>query len=220
MAALPTPLNVFVLNARLNGVTRFIQEGTGFTAGTTVALTDENATAADRYVFAVTSVAALSARRLLVTATCTTLPTSNNRFADGRVRVVTTTGANPPDDTGPVAAVFLTRRQPLFDPTKAERQRLRLKVGAKSVLYVPVTGLGEVVTAAVTATAGTWTVVKAAQRRNRVRLVLQCVTTATTTATAGPASAVSVTLNAEDATVVEVPPLEIEFEEPDDDPDA
>src|SRR5262245_58690620 len=48
MAALPTPIGELRLNARLNGVTRFIQEGNGFTAATTVTVTDENPIVADR----------------------------------------------------------------------------------------------------------------------------------------------------------------------------
>lgn len=221
MAALPTPQNLLVLNARPGGVTRFTQEGTGFNGTTVVTVTDENGVAADRYKFATESVVALSGRRLLVTVKCTQ-PTSVNRFRDGIIRVTTSTNGAAPDDSGPVAAIYLTRRQPQVDPARMRKAKLRLRPNAKTAVLVPVTGLGDTITATADFIGGkgTWVVFDVSQRRRFVRVVLQCLTTTVTTAATDALAMLLITLTAEDDTVVEVPPMELEYEDPDEDPGA
>lgn len=213
---LQSPQNLLMLNARPNGLTRIIQEGNGFTAATTVTIDDQNAVANDRYTFAV-NVVFLSARRLQIEVVCTP-PVSGRRFARGII-VLTTAGPGA-DNSGPVPVVFLTRKQPVIDHSKFTKQKLRLNTALRSVVFVPITGLGDVIAGTASADKGTWTVRKATQMRGKLKLTLDC-TNAMIPMVLGPlTSLLSITLTLEDETILEVPPVEVEYvNDPEEDPD-
>lgn len=219
---LSAPSSLMVLNARAGGTSSFILEGAGFDGTTTVTITDLNSTAANRYQFNA-AVTVLTPKRLLVTATCTAQgavksPQANIDFATTTGGVTRTTGA--------VAVILQTRRQLVLEHGRMARQKVRLEVGTKSVIFLPVTGFGDLITPSITLDKGTWTVVKTTQQPNRVKVTLRC--TAVPVA-GGPlgggiptvTGTIAVTLTSEDNTTIELPPIEVVYTVPDpaEDPD-
>jgi hypothetical protein len=217
MPPLPSPRNVLTVNARPNGVTRFVQDGAGFVDGTTkVTVMHEVAGGVPQLTFVATA-KALSATQLLVKMTCTP-PAGKSRFALGTIKVTTTTG--PGVDTGPsTPAVFQTHTSPIHGYAALPKIKLKYVIGSKRVFFLPITGLGAAVQAdVVDAPKGKWKAT-AQQRTNRVRLILECLDAPVVVmAGGGGTGTISVTLIAEDESIVDIPPMELDFDDPDDDP--
>lgn len=209
--ALPTPLNILRLNARVNSETTFVQEGKGFTSTPPVTVTDLDS----GYSFSVISVLLHSSTRLQLTVRCTGVPA--NKVARTRIKIVTNPGATNEDDTGPVPVILMTRRQPVINHSGFKKQRVRLKVGEPSVVFVPITGLGDVIAATAIADQGTWSV-KARQLARRLKLTLKCLTTLVSYASVS-SDCIDITLTTEDDEVIDFP-VDVDYvKDPDEDPD-
>lgn len=220
MAALPTPLSLFSLNARNGAETQFIQEGVGFVDSggnptvTQVLVNDTNSVAADRYTFVVSSYKVLSNERMLVTVTCT--PPAK-KSAQTNIQILVTKGSVT-EDSGPIPTILKTRRQITLDHNRLEKPLMRLFQNSKQVLHLPVTGLGDVITGTVDSDGkGTWKVRKAVQKKNWVNVVLQC-TNPAVTYVAPVTGCLTVTLTAEDLGSIDVPMDATYTSDPDEDP--
>jgi hypothetical protein len=214
--SLPTPLPLLTLNARKNETTSFIQDndpaGVPFVQGTTTAsVIDQNPTAGKQYTFAAT-VQVLSANRLVITVTATP-PAGLITWATTNVIISTTTnGTTVASDLVPV--ILKTSQTPLVNFANLSPISLQLTVGLNSVVYLPVTGFGHVVTVKVpTSLYGTWTIT-ARQIHKTPELMLTFTYVAppeegrlgTTPPTSG---VISVTVVSETGTAVTVPSVPV-----------
>jgi hypothetical protein len=219
---LPATTSALVLNARLNGVTFLTQEGTGFNNTSIVTLEDLNPNAGDRYTFTCDPPVLDTPRRLLFKVTCTAVPANPSRQT--KVRVTVTTGAAA-DDTGPVPVRLSARKVAGVHQNRLPRARLRLKANAKSVVFIPGTGFGEVnevipCELVSPPPRGAWEVVRARQLAGRVKVTLRCTAVVVVFAGGPTTDTISITLSPGDETSVEVPPIDVEYaDDPDDDPE-
>jgi hypothetical protein len=211
-----------VLNARLNGVTFLTQEGTGFNNTSTVTLDDLNPTAADQYTFTC-AVVEDTPRRLLIKVTCTVVPENTSRHA--KVKVTVTTGGVA-EDTGSVPVRLSNGLEPVLHQNRIPRARLRLKLNARSAVFIPGVGFGEVdevvpCALVVPPSRGTWVVIRARQLARGVRVTLECQAIGGAGEGGGTTTdTLSVTLSPEEETTVTAPPVEVEYaDNPDDDPE-
>lgn len=219
---LPNPRKQLVFRVRNNALTRFVQPGTGFTADTTVQVTHLPAAGETELTFATSFVRFASDIRLVVSVICTTLDTVA-RPSQGNIKVTATTAGVATDSSSVQFDFFGTKTT--IDMPNMPRHGLRLKVGDKSSVNVAAVGFaglnGDVGVTVTRATKGTWAVVKATQKADKVRVILKCIALTSpagivTTVLEPPTSALCITMTADDDTVTEVLQMDTVFI---DDPD-
>lgn len=173
-------------------------------------------------------------KRLLVKLFCKNKPVTPVKFTTLQFIVTTTAGgASAPIDE---VVMLKTRSVPVIDHSRLPKVRLVLENSRKKVVLIPganladpdgdVTALVNVVgmtTAGTTVTKGRWSA-SAKQKKKGVRVVLTCEDAASSV----PYSAVSgssilpscllISLSPDDETTIDVPPIDVEFNDPDEDP--
>jgi hypothetical protein len=141
-------------------------------------------------------------------------------WATTNIQVTTTTGTTAPVVYDPVPVFLRTHHQPSCGPAPTMSQFLDgSKDKQKSVIFVPVTGFGNIITATYTLTPtptiGTWTV-KARQLTTKAQVKLTFTFKKAEPRhprddNPPPPSILAVTLVAEDGTSVDAPPVPVTY---------